>query len=353
MSKFIIALTFLTALYISIHFYISSFIARGFSFKYIKYFIIIPGIMSILTLFLRHYIYNSFFEKIYFLSFVWKGFVLILFTYSALGDLTVRFFKFEFRTVVFTVIALSFFSLINSLYSAFKIPDVKYVKIPSCLKGVKGKIAFMSDNHLDFWFKYERFVKTVKKIEKYNPDIIIIGGDLLDPGFDYSRLKNFKFNARVIGILGNHEYYYGVDKSFYYYEKLGIKILYNNSYLFNDFNIMGIADIRTEKLKPGDVLNIIKNNISAGKVNLLVSHQPLYFDEISKKFNIIMLSGHVHKGQIFPFHIFTRLAYRYFYGLYRKNNSYLYVTSGAGTWGPPLRFFADSEIVILELTDEM
>jgi len=64
----------------------------------------------------------------------------------------------------------------------------------------------------------------------------------------------------------------------------------------------------------------------------------------------MVFSGHTHKGQIFPFHIFTKLFYRYFYGLYRINNSAFYVTSGSGSWGPPLRWLAPAEIPVITLT---
>jgi len=73
------------------------------------------------------------------------------------------------------------------------------------------------------------------------------------------------------------------------------------------------------------------------------------FDAAAQRGVGLMLSGHTHRGQIFPFGLFVRLFYRYLYGLYRQGDSSLYVTSGAGQWGPPMRLFAPPEIVRIVL----
>jgi predicted MPP superfamily phosphohydrolase len=79
-------------------------------------------------------------------------------------------------------------------------------------------------------------------------------------------------------------------------------------------------------------------------------HQPVYYNEIAASGDYFVLSGHTHRGQIFPFHIFTKLFYPHFYGLEYIKNSAFYITSGAGTWGPPLRWLAKAEIPVITLT---
>ena len=69
-------------------------------------------------------------------------------------------------------------------------------------------------------------------------------------------------------------------------------------------------------------------------MEIVVSHQPLYYSELAEAGAALVLSGHTHKGQIFPFHLMVRAAYKYFYGLYKIKDTYFYVSAGAGTWGP-------------------
>lgn len=133
------------------------------------------------------------------------------------------------------------------------------------------------------------------------------------------------------------------------FKKLKIEILRNQKYAFNNINFIGIGDIKTEDINYDEFDKIVSSLYDRNKINILISHQPVYFNRISDNYNLIMLSGHTHCGQIFPFHIFTKLFYRYFCGEYRNKDSYLYVSSGAGTWGPMMRFSSKSEIIVLNL----
>jgi hypothetical protein len=106
----------------------------------------------------------------------------------------------------------------------------------------------------------------------------------------------------------------------------------------------------TEKLSEASVSAVLKKGAKPGELSLLLSHQPIMLETIAGTGDLIGFCGHTHRGQIFPFHFFTRLVYRNFYGLYRERGSFFYVTSGAGTWGPPLRLFAPAEIPLITLT---
>ena len=108
--------------------------------------------------------------------------------------------------------------------------------------------------------------------------------------------------------------------------------------------VAAVDDVRTARLSEADIAAVLAR-LDKAKPSLFLSHQPLYFEAAARAGVTLMLSGHTHQGQIFPFNLIVRLVYRYFYGLYRIGDSRLYVTSGTGQWGPPMRLFTRTEIV--------
>jgi predicted MPP superfamily phosphohydrolase len=82
---------------------------------------------------------------------------------------------------------------------------------------------------------------------------------------------------------------------------------------------------------------------------ILMSHKPVGFPEAVQKGVSLQLSGHTHRGQILPLNLLVPLAFKYAYGLYTLDASYIYTTSGTGLWGPPMRIFTNSEIVSIDL----
>ena len=93
--------------------------------------------------------------------------------------------------------------------------------------------------------------------------------------------------------------------------------------------------------------NLIKNE----KFNICMVHQPSIWDDVSENIDV-MLSGHTHKGQIFPFNFLVKLKFKYIYGEYQLNNGTLFVSSGAGTWGPRMRLGSFNEILKINLSTQ-
>ena len=83
----------------------------------------------------------------------------------------------------------------------------------------------------------------------------------------------------------------------------------------------------------------------------MISHKPDIWDDINKNVEL-MVSGHTHNGQIFPFNLMVKLKFKYIYGLYLKNKSRLFVSSGSGCWGPKLRIGSSNEIINIKLISE-
>jgi len=350
MRKFFVFFLLVVLFYIGLHIYIANFFSRvGFSKNNVNRFFLIMALLSVFFLFLRKKFEGDVFEILCFLSFLWMGIVLIWSFFIFIGNLFFYFIGFK-KVFVFVNFCTFFISLI-SIYNAIKPPSIRYLNYYSKIVLRDYKIVFISDLHIDFKFKNRFFSKIVEEIKCEKPDLLIIGGDMLDPGFkiddEIYKIKDLKIP--VVFVFGNHEYFYGIDETLEVIKNLGFKLLREDFFVYGDLNIIGFSDIKIENFSFDDVKKIVTKFYDNRKLNILVSHQPLYFNELAKDYDFIMLSGHTHCGQIFPFHIFTKIVYRHFCGEYFKNNSILYVSRGAGVWGPNMRFLSNNEMVVVNI----
>lgn len=293
----------------------------------------------------------------YYLAYTWAGLVFIFFFIILAFALTAALcalFHFQARSIITAVsmVALATATLL-SLIGGAKTPAIQHldVLIPHVSE---MKIAVLSDAHLGVGVCVKRFQKALRKIEQEKPDAIFVLGDLFEYGPNREQyaqaLANVKTKYGTFGVLGNHEYYVGLDKSVDFYQKAQIYLLDNKVHILpNGLEIIGINDVRTSHVLPKQLEDLLKNTNSAhGRI--LLSHQPL-LTEVAAKYQVpLMLSGHTHNGQIFPFNFFVKLKYKYIYGWYDlAENSKLYVTSGMFYWGMPLRFLTSSEIPLLHI----
>jgi len=239
------------------------------------------------------------------------------------------------------IIMLSVYGLINARFFRIKKLSISSLKIKR-----KYNFVFISDIHLGS-NSVSSLVKTVSKINKMNYDFLLIGGDLIDSSvFDLKNLKIFKsINQPIFFVTGNHEYYIKNSK-----EKLdqlnlyNITLLRNENLLFDDLNIIGIDDYQTTDNQAKTYIELENKS----KFNLTLVHKSSIWEKIFDNTDL-MLAGHTHNGQIFPFNLFVKIKFKYSFGLYRNKNSYLYVSSGSGCWGPRMRLGTSNEIVHVEL----
>lgn len=207
----------------------------------------------------------------------------------------------------------------------------------------------------------KNFIKSmVDKINILNADIVVITGDLVDTKLEFAQkaldeLKNIKSVYGTYFIIGNHEYFHGVKPIIDYVNSLGIKTLENENVYIGEENsgffLAGVYDINGNKFgsyKP-DIYKALENCQNSPTV--LLAHQPKFINEIEDTRNIdLVLCGHTHGGQIFPFNFLVSLAQPYVRGLHQHNETtQIYVNKGTGFWGPPMRLGASSEITILRL----
>jgi predicted MPP superfamily phosphohydrolase len=228
--------------------------------------------------------------------------------------------------------------------------EIKTDKLP---EGVdRLRIAQISDVHLGLMVREDRLKKILEKVRIEKPDILVCTGDLVDGSFGQLNHLPQVFDSvqprlGKYAVTGNHEVYAGQAFSLESIKSFGFKVL------------------RDEYTRPGGVINIVGVDDPAagvtidepallssarnGLFTLLLKHRPSAPAESQGLYDL-QLSGHTHRGQIFPFNFVTGIFYPMQDGLYElANGSRLYTNRGSGTWGPPMRVLAPPEITIIEL----
>ena len=224
--------------------------------------------------------------------------------------------------------------------------NIKEIDIKSLRINKNYQILFISDVHLGTNNK-KHLIKIIKNIKKLNFDFLLIGGDLIDSSsFNFKDLNILKdINKPIYFVCGNHEYYLKDNQNkISQLSSFNIKHLKNSRIEIDGINIIGIDDNQTESSKINFANKLHDNNL----FNLFICHKPDIWQKLNCK-NYLMLSGHTHNGQIFPFNLIVKLKFKYIYGLYNKNNTNLYVSSGVACWGPKVRLGSKNEIVHLKL----
>ncbi|MDR3665302.1 MAG: metallophosphoesterase [Ignavibacteriaceae bacterium] len=196
----------------------------------------------------------------------------------------------------------------------------------------------------------------VQKINELHPDIVFVAGDLVDDKASVLREKEIGFAFRdikslmgVYGITGNHEYINGVDSAVNYMKELKVVPLRDTSITINnEFVVIGRED-RSRGLKKRKSLKELVEGADKNLPIILMDHTPFQLEEAMENGIDLQLSGHTHHGQMFPINLITDRIYELSQGYKKKGNTNYYVSSGVGTWGPPVRTGSRSEIVNLKI----
>ena len=211
----------------------------------------------------------------------------------------------------------------------------------------KHSFIYISDIHLGSNNK-KHLIKIISKIKNFEFDFVLIGGDLIDSSkADLNSLTLFKhLDCPIYFVTGNHEYYIKNSNDFIRnLNQYNIQHISNNSKFFDDINLIGIDD----NLSNDKQIEIVNNNVKKESFNLLLVHKPSIWLNIRNNIDL-MLSGHTHNGQIFPFNYIVRLQFKFKYNLYNYNNANLYVSSGSGPWGPKMRLGTFNEVILFNLS---
>ncbi|HCV44071.1 MAG TPA: metallophosphoesterase [Bacteroidetes bacterium] len=220
-------------------------------------------------------------------------------------------------------------------------------------------IAVASDIHLGTIVCKARLERIVAKINELKPDLVLLPGDVIDEDIGPVIKQNLgetlrKIQARygVVAITGNHEYIGGVDAACKYLVEHGVSVLRDSSVKIEDsVYIVGREDraIGQFARRKRKSLDELMASVDVSCPVILMDHQPFKLDEAERCKVDLQLSGHTHHGQLWPFNFITRSIYEVSWGYTKKGSTHIYVSSGVGTWGPPVRTGNRPEIVHLKL----
>ena len=305
-------------------------------------------------------------KAIAYIGYLWMAFVFLFFflgiSLDVIRYLSVFFYpgakSIPLKTIFFGMtVFLSFVLVVYGFWDAQRI-RIKTLEVQTehvLPNDGRIRIVQISDVHVGLIIRGERLQTLLDAVRQANPDILVSTGDLLDGELDNVTPEAEKFVSikpafGKYAIMGNHEYYAGIERSLAFTKKAGFDVLRDEVRQVAGISIFGADDITAARLglrKDKRAFDeLLTSNSNRGFV-LLLKHQP--FVNEKENFNL-QLSGHTHGGQIFPFRLITHLIYPKDYGYFELGgNKLLYVSRGTGTWGPPVRIFAPPEITIIDL----
>lgn len=249
------------------------------------------------------------------------------------------------------------------VFGAVRRPKLVEVTIPLAhlppeLDGLR--IAQFSDLHVSPTIKRGFVQKVVRQVNELAADVIVFSGDLVDGTVanlrdDVAPVSELSAPLGKFFVTGNHEYYSGAKAWIEEARRLGFTVLMNEHRLlkYNDKKILlaGVPDytgkrfIKDHASSPAMALQ----GADSADVKILLAHQPINIHEAAQAGFDLQISGHTHGGQFFPWNFLAALAQPYLKGLHKHRNTWIYVSQGTGYWGPPLRLFSRSEIVLFTL----
>ncbi|WP_426365681.1 metallophosphoesterase [Streptomyces sp. E-08] len=277
----------------------------------------------------------------------------------AAGDVSRRLFV--ARAVGGSAAAVALGTVGYGTYGVLRGPRVKRVtvplaKIPRAAHGYR--IAVVSDIHLGPILGRAHTQRIVDTINATQPDLIAVVGDLVDGtvenlGPAAEPLARLRARHGSFFVTGNHEYFSGADAWVDHVRELGLYPLRNARVeIPAGFDLAGVDDVAGESEGHGPDFVRALGDRDRARAAVLLAHQPIVVHDAVRHGVDLQLSGHTHGGQLWPGNLLAELANPTVAGLERYGDTQLYVSRGAGAWGPPVRVGAPSDITIVELASK-
>ncbi len=284
---------------------------------------------------------------------IWVGASFIAFCVLLLEQILHKFLPFSQRVIAFSsfglILVLVCYALVNGIF----LLKVQNVELKTSKISRDYRAVLLADTHIGRFYSKSYSQKLANKIVAQNPDFVLISGDFLENKVPKDLLLPFEnLPMPVFLVLGNHEFYVnGGSEIRKMLEASKIQLVEPaRSFSLGEIAISG-ADYSSAA---GFVASpfFAKMNLDSSKYNIFLLHEPKFVDDLQRKGFDLVLSGHTHAGQIFPFGLLVRLVYKYVKGLYSAGKTKVYVSQGTGTWGPPMRLGTRNEITVLDFVRE-
>ena len=262
---------------------------------------------------------------------------------ALLGMFLQQFVPVYYVIVGFPILLVSI--ILYGFFNATKLVPI-FINIKSKKVNKPYHFAFISDVHLGSQ-STTHLIKILDLIKQQPVDALLIGGDLIDScSFNIDDLNVLKkLPIPIYFVTGNHEFYLKDSENL---------IAQLNNYNINNIDfkhvihkhirLIGIGD----NAKKSEKINFLKRLPSSNLFTILIIHKPSLWPDISSYCDL-MLSGHTHAGQLFPFQWFVKLQFPFYYGYRLVNELHGYVSSGAGCWGPNVRIGSNNEVVFIKI----
>jgi hypothetical protein len=247
------------------------------------------------------------------------------------------------------------------LANALGPPDLLRVpiRLPKLNPAFDGfRIAVVSDIHLGPLSGRAHTERIVRMINETSPDLVAVVGDLADGtvgelGPAAAPLRDLASREGTFFVTGNHEYFEEPFEWLRELDRLGVNTLRNENTVIRRgdgaFDLAGVNDLSGRSVDDGPDFDRALSGRDSSRPTVLLAHQPVQVSEAAKRGVDLQLSGHTHGGQLWPFHYIVKLQQGAVAGLSTVDNTQLYVTRGAGFWGPPVRVGAPPDITVLTL----
>jgi predicted MPP superfamily phosphohydrolase len=252
------------------------------------------------------------------------------------------------------------------VYQARRKPGIVNITVPldRLPKEFEGfRIVQITDIHAGLTVKRDWIETIVSEVDRLKPDLIAFTGDLADGSVSHLRDDVAPFGGLQAPhgkffITGNHEYYSGAEQWVKEAERLGYDVLMNEHRLVQrngtSLVLAGVTDysggqfLPNHKSDPGAAIQ----NAPLDTAKILLAHQPRTLYEAEPLGFDLIISGHTHGGQFFPWNLVATIGQPFIKGLHKHNGTWVYVSKGTGYWGPPVRLGARSEITVITLISE-
>ncbi|HTJ40031.1 MAG TPA: metallophosphoesterase [Dactylosporangium sp.] len=261
------------------------------------------------------------------------------------------------RSLAVTAGVLSASAVGIGVYQAMSAPNLKRVpirlaKLPASMDGFR--IALVSDIHLGPLLGRSHTERIVRMINGVDADLVAVVGDLVDGsvaelGAAAEPLQDLRAKHGSFFVTGNHEYFSGYQEWVDEVNSLGVRVLRNERVDVLGLDLAGVNDVSGEDVGDGPDFGKALDGRDAARPVVLLAHQPVQAHEAARHGVDLQLSGHTHGGQMVPFNLLVGLQQPVVAGLGNVDGTQVYVTRGAGFWGPPVRFGAPPDISVVEL----